>query len=145
MATFLTRALHLQADKPPAQFPIERVASFTTRFNCCEARVTNIRAMARQIDDYVVMPGETFSVDRIAGPRTTGKGYVAAPFMLNGAGQCCAIGGGVSQFGTTMYNAVFWGGYEIIDHQPHSGWIIALSAGHRGDARLFLDRPQVPE
>ncbi|HEY6628513.1 MAG TPA: VanW family protein [Acidimicrobiia bacterium] len=129
MATFLTRALHLQADKPPAQFPIERVASFTTRFNCCEPRVTNIRAMARQIDDYVVMPGETFSVDRIAGPRTTGKGYVAAPYMQNGAGQCCAIGGGVSQFGTTMYNAIFWGGYEIIDHQPHSGWISRYPLG----------------
>jgi hypothetical protein len=129
MATFLTRAMHLQAVKPPAQLPIERVASFTTRFNCCEARVTNIRAMARQIDDYVVMPGETFSVDRVAGPRTTAKGYVPAPFMLNGAGQCCAVGGGVSQFGTTMYNAVFWGGYEIIDHQPHSGWISRYPLG----------------
>jgi hypothetical protein len=129
MATFLTRALDLQSDKPPPQFPIERVSSFTTFFSCCEPRVTNIRRMARQIDDYVVMPGETFSVDRIAGPRTTAKGYVPAPYMQGGTGHCCAIGGGVSQFGTTMYNAVFWGGYEVVDHQPHSGWISRYPLG----------------
>jgi hypothetical protein len=129
MATFLTRALGLQPDRPPPQFPIERVSSFTTFFSCCEPRVTNIRRMARQIDEYVVMPGETFSVDRIAGPRTTSKGYVPAPYMQSGTGHCCAIGGGVSQFGTTMFNAIFWGGYEIVDHQPHSGWISRYPLG----------------
>jgi hypothetical protein len=129
MATFLTRALGLQPDKPPPQLPIERVSSFTTFFSCCEPRVTNIRRMARQIDDYVVMPGETFSVDRIAGPRTSSKGYVPAPYMQGGTGHCCAIGGGVSQFGTTMFNAIFWGGFEIVDHQPHSGWISRYPLG----------------
>lgn len=129
MAAFLTRVLGLTPNKPPAQFPIERVASFTTFFHCCEDRVINIRTMARQIDDYVVMPGEVFSVDRIAGARTTGKGYIPAPYMQNGAGQCCAVGGGVSQFGTTMYNAVFWGGFKIVDHQPHSGWISRYPLG----------------
>ncbi len=129
MATFLTRALGLQSDKPPPQLPIERVSSFTTFYSCCEDRVINIRAMARQINGYVVMPGETFSVDRIAGPRTTAKGYVPAPYMQGGQGHCCAVGGGVSQFGTTMHNAVFWGGYRVVDHQPHSGWISRYPLG----------------
>jgi hypothetical protein len=31
-----------------------------------------------------------------------------------------SIGGGVSQFTTTLYNAVFWGGYEDVEHKPHS-------------------------
>jgi hypothetical protein len=30
------------------------------------------------------------------------------------------VGGGVSQFTTTLYNAVFWGGYEDVEHKPHS-------------------------
>ena len=60
MATFITRAMGLQALKPPAQKPIERVSSFTTFYDCCQNRVTNIRLMARTVDDYVVMPGETF-------------------------------------------------------------------------------------
>jgi hypothetical protein len=30
------------------------------------------------------------------------------------------VGGGVSQFATTFFNAVFYGCYEDIDHKPHS-------------------------
>jgi len=129
MATFLTRVLGLQADKPPPQLPIERVARFTTYHDCCLPRVTNIQRMARDVDGYVVMPGETFSIDDVVGPRTSSGGYVPAPYLINGQGACCAVGGGVSQFGTTIFNAAFWGGFQIDDHQPHSGWISRYPLG----------------
>ena len=57
MASFLARAMGLQSMKPPAQKPIERVSRFTTFFDCCQNRVTNIRLMAKAVDGYVVMPG----------------------------------------------------------------------------------------
>ncbi|MFP3881786.1 MAG: VanW family protein [Actinomycetota bacterium] len=123
MATFLLRALGLDPIEPPPQKPIERVSRFTTFHDCCQNRVHNIQTMARAVDGYVVMPGETFSIDRVVGPRTSSKGYLPAPYLINGEGACCAVGGGVSQFGTTIHNAVFWGGYQIDRHQPHSGWI----------------------
>lgn len=129
MASFLIRALGIQPIDVPAQKPIERVSSFTTHFDCCPPRVTNIRTMARAIDGYVVLPGETFSIDEVVGPRTTSKGYVPAPYLIGGQGACCAIGGGVSQFGTTIHNAVFWGGYQVDRHQPHSGWISRYPLG----------------
>jgi hypothetical protein len=129
MATFLTRVLGLQADKPPPQHPIERVSQFTTYFDCCQPRVTNIRLMAREVDGYVVMPGETFSIDELVGPRTSSGGYVPAPYLQNGQGRCCAVGGGVSQFGTTIHNAVFWGGFQIDSHRPHTGWISRYPLG----------------
>jgi hypothetical protein len=116
--------INLQGDQP-----IERVSRFTTFFDCCQPRVTNIRTMARAIDGYMVLPGETFSIDRIIGPRTTAKGYVPAPYLQNGVGQCCAIGGGVSQFGTTIHNAVFWGGFDVVSHRPHTGWISRYPLG----------------
>jgi hypothetical protein len=109
--------------------PIERVARFTTFFDCCQARVTNIRTIAAAVDGTVVMPGQTFSIDEVVGARTSAKGYVPAPYLLNGEGHCCAVGGGVSQFGTTIHNAVFWGGYQIDRHQPHSGWISRYPLG----------------
>jgi hypothetical protein len=129
MASFLTRALGIPAIAVPAQKPIERVSSFTTFFSCCQDRVTNIQTMARAVDGYVVMPGETFSIDELIGPRTTSKGYVPAPYLIGGQGACCAVGGGVSQFGTTIHNAVFWGGYQVDRHQPHSGWISRYPLG----------------
>jgi hypothetical protein len=129
MATFLTRVLGLQAIKPPPQHPIERVSQFTTYFDCCLPRVTNIRLIAREVDGYVVMPGETFSIDELVGPRTSSGGYLPAPYLQNGQGRCCAVGGGVSQFGTTIHNAVFWGGYQIDSHRPHTGWISRYPLG----------------
>jgi len=129
MASFLIRALDIPSIDVPAQKPIERVSSFTTHFDCCLPRVTNIRTMARAVDGYVVMPGETFSIDELVGPRTSSKGYVPAPYLIGGQGACCAIGGGVSQFGTTIHNAVFWGGYQVDRHQPHSGWISRYPLG----------------
>jgi hypothetical protein len=123
MATFLVRALGLETITAPPQLPIERVSKFTTYHDCCQNRVVNIQRMARDIDGYVVMPGETFSIDEVVGPRTSAGGYLPAPYLQNGQGQCCAVGGGVSQFGTTIHNAVFWGGYQIDDHRPHTGWI----------------------
>jgi hypothetical protein len=109
--------------------PIEMVSRFTTHFDCCLPRVTNIKQMAADVDGYTIMPGETFSIDRVVGPRTTAGGYVPAPYMVGGQGECCAVGGGVSQFGTTMFNAAFWGGFPIVDHQPHSGWISRYPLG----------------
>ncbi|HXV72372.1 MAG TPA: VanW family protein [Acidimicrobiia bacterium] len=117
-------AVNLQGD-----LPIERISRFTTFFDCCQNRVTNIRLIAAEINGTVVQPGETFSVDAITGPRTSAGGYLPAPYLQEGAGQCCAVGGGVSQFGTTIFNAVFWGGLDDVEHQPHSGWISRYPLG----------------
>lgn len=95
------------------------VSSFTTYHSCCENRVINIQTMADTIDEHIVMPGEEFSINGFVGQRTEEKGYVPAGTII--AGELVdTVGGGVSQFATTMYNAVFWGGYEDIAHSPHS-------------------------
>lgn len=117
-------ALNLHGDQP-----IERISRFTTFFDCCQNRVTNIRLMASQVNGTVVLPGETFSIDQLIGPRTAAKGYLPAPYLQDGEGQCCAVGGGVSQFGTTIHNAVFWGGLDVVDYRPHTGWISRYPLG----------------
>ncbi len=95
------------------------VSSFTTYHSCCQNRVINIQTMADTIDEHIVMPGEEFSINGFVGQRTLEKGYVPAGTII--AGELVdTVGGGVSQFATTMYNAVFWGGYEDIAHRPHS-------------------------
>lgn len=95
------------------------VSSFTTYHSCCENRVVNIQTMADTIDEHILMPGEQFSINGFVGQRTPEKGYLPAGTIV--AGQLKdTVGGGVSQFATTMYNAVFWGGYEDIEHKPHS-------------------------
>ena len=79
------------------------------------------------------------------GQRTEGKGYVAAPAIINGAPYCCDhpanIGGGTSQFATTLYNAIFFGAYEDVDHRPHSIWFSRYPMGR--EATLGWTSPDV--
>jgi vancomycin resistance protein YoaR len=110
-----------------AMGPLGEVSSFTTNHPCCENRVRNIQLLADTIRGSIVMPGETFSINETAGQRTLAKGYVRAGAIINGRVECCDdpanIGGGTSQFATTFYNAVFFGCYEDVFHQPHSLYI----------------------
>jgi vancomycin resistance protein YoaR len=107
-----------------AALPLKKVSSFTTYHPSGQRRVINIQGLADEIDNSVVLPGETFSVNDTAGKRTLEEGYVRAGAIIGGEVVCCDspvnIGGGTSQFATTFYNAVFFGCYEDVFHQPHS-------------------------
>lgn len=95
------------------------VASFTTYHSCCQNRVRNIHLIADTVDGVIVRPGETFGLNAFVGPRTAEKGYLPDGTIVQGE-LVETVGGGVSQFATTFYNAVFWGGYEDVRHKPHS-------------------------
>ncbi|REK20062.1 MAG: hypothetical protein DWQ40_06030 [Actinobacteria bacterium] len=95
------------------------VSQFTTYYDCCQPRVTNIHQIARDVDMAIVLPGETFSLNEHVGERTEEGGYVPAGTIVAGEIED-TVGGGVSQFTTTMYNAIFWGGYEDVEHKAHS-------------------------
>ena len=95
------------------------VSQFTTFHPCCADRVTNIHQMADDVRGALVLPGETFSLNEHVGQRTEEGGYLPAGTIV--AGELVdTVGGGVSQFATTFYNAVFWGGYEDVAHKAHS-------------------------
>ncbi|MCK2212785.1 VanW family protein [Actinomadura sp. ATCC 31491] len=115
----------------------EEVASFTTSFDCCQARVTNIRRMAQQLDGHLVKPGETFSLNDVLGERTVEDGYVEAGQIVGGR-MVNVVGGGGSQFATTLYNAAFFGGYEDVEHQPMDYYAPRYPAG-RDAALLYPD------
>jgi hypothetical protein len=121
------------------------IGSFTTHHHCCEARVTNIHLIAEATDGALIMPGEVFDLNEYVGQRTTAKGYVPAPAIIKGSLECCDdpanIGGGTSQFTTTLYNAAFFAGLEIIDHQPHTEPISRYPEGR--EATLGWTQPNL--
>ncbi|MFD9939797.1 VanW family protein [Nonomuraea sp. NPDC059023] len=106
----------------------ERVASYTSNHPCCAPRVTNIHTIAGIVDGHVVKPGETFSLNGLVGKRDKARGFVEAPMILNGR-FVNDVGGGVSQFATAMFNAVFFGGFEDVQHMPHMYYISRYPAG----------------
>ena len=106
----------------------EMVSTFTTHHPCCASRVTNIHTIANIVNGAIVMPGATFSLNKFVGPRDTKRGFVLAPMIEDGLFED-SVGGGISQFATTLYNAVFFAGVKDITHQPHSYYISRYPAG----------------
>ena len=121
------------------------IGEFTTPHNCCEPRVTNIHLIADATDGAIVMPGETWSLNEHVGQRTAAQGYVPAPAIIAGELTCCDsainIGGGTSQWTTTLYNAVFFAGLEDVAHTPHSTWISRYPEGR--EATLGWPEPDL--
>jgi len=121
------------------------IGEFTTPHHCCEPRVTNIHLIADATDGALVMPGEVFSLNAHVGQRTTEKGYVRAPAIIMGELECCDspinIGGGTSQWTTTLYNAAFFAGLEDVFHQPHSEVITRYPEGR--EATLGWPEPDL--
>jgi vancomycin resistance protein YoaR len=114
---------------------VEPISSFTTNFTS-GASGTNIRVVAEFVDGAVVLPGDTFSLNGYTGPRGEAEGYVPAGVINNGE-FTQAVGGGISQFATTMFNAVFFAGLEDVYHKPHSYYISRYPAGR--EATVYYD------
>lgn len=95
------------------------VSEFTTYHGAGGARVDNIHLVADLLDEKILAPGERLNMNEFLGERTLEKGYKAAGSIFKGE-LVDSVGGGISQLMTTMHNAVYWGGYKIISHKPHS-------------------------
>ena len=106
----------------------EQVSSFSTAHSCCEPRVTNIHIIADMVDGVVIEPGESFSLNEFVGPRTAANGFVAAPAISDGE-FVEEVGGGISQFATTLFNAIYFGGYDLLEYQAHSYYISRYPMG----------------
>jgi vancomycin resistance protein YoaR len=90
----------------------------TTHHACCGSRVENIHRMADLTRGYLIEPGGYFSPNEIVGARTVDKGFAVAGAIENGE-HVDVVGGGVSQFATTSFNAAFFSGLDIPEYFMH--------------------------
>ncbi|MGI9667358.1 MAG: VanW family protein [Acidimicrobiia bacterium] len=137
----------------PAAFTTEMAESFGDLYEVSEFttympgtnRAHNIKLMADLVDGTVVMPGETFSVNELIGRRTLEKGFKYDCAIVSGELSCeedpVNVGGGVSQFGTTIFNAIYFGCYKDVVHQPHSIYFTKYPEGR--EATLGYPSPDV--
>jgi vancomycin resistance protein YoaR len=111
----------------------EVIGEFTTRGFATDSGV-NIRTVATEVDGAIVAPGETFSLNGYTGPRTSAQGYVEAGVIKEGApGR--EVGGGISQFATTLYNAAYFAAMKDAGHKEHSYYISRYPAAR--EATVF--------
>jgi vancomycin resistance protein YoaR len=118
----------------------ELVGTFTTNHAAGQPRVTNIHLIADLIRGQVIKPGETFSVNKFVGERTTEKGFVVDAVIEDGKFEE-SVGGGISQFATTLFNAAFFAGLEFPEYQSHSLYISRYPYGR--EATLSYPNPDL--
>ncbi len=87
------------------------------------ARAKNIALAAKLVDGTVVEPGETFSLNAAMGPRTANRGFDYAPVITADNVLRQGVGGGVCQYATTLFNAVFFAGLPVVEREAHSLYI----------------------
>lgn len=119
---------------------IELVGEFTTNHKCCENRVDNIQRFAAIMQGYVIPAGEEVSLNGYVGKRTREKGFVSAGVIDNGIFKA-DVGGGISQFATTIFNAAFFGGLDFGEYQSHSIYISRYPYGR--EATINYQHPDL--
>ncbi|MDH3754325.1 MAG: VanW family protein, partial [Acidimicrobiia bacterium] len=119
---------------------IELVGEFTTEHACCQGRVTNIQRMAEIVRGQIIEPGDTFSINDFVGRRTVDDGFVAGGVIYQGVFQT-DVGGGVSQFATTFFNASFFAGLDFADYQAHTIYISRYPYGR--EATISFPAPDL--
>ncbi len=99
-------------------FP-DLLSTYSTKYSTYDRnRSTNLALAANKINGTVLMPGETFSYNKVVGARTIAAGYKEAPMYLNGQ-VVDGVGGGICQISSTLYNAVVYANLEVVQRSNH--------------------------
>ena len=99
-------------------FP-DMLSTYSTRYSASDRdRTTNLQLAASKINGTVLMPGETFSYNKVVGERTISAGYKEAPIYVSGE-VVDGLGGGICQITSTLYNAVLYANLEIVERSNH--------------------------
>jgi vancomycin resistance protein YoaR len=107
----------------------DKLSSFTQDFPYAEYRVTNIGQAADYVNDTILMPGETFSMNDTIKERTVKNGYTVGIIIGPGGVFEDALGGGVSAATTAVWTAAFFAGMERTDTRAHSLYISRYQPG----------------
>ena len=99
-------------------FP-DLLSEFSTKYSTSNKnRTTNLILASKKINGTVLMPGETFSYNKVVGERTIQAGYKEAPIYVSGRVED-GIGGGICQITTTLYNAVLYANLDVVERSNH--------------------------
>jgi len=109
-------------------FP-DLLGTFNTKYDAGNtSRSTNLILAAGKINGTVIMPGDTFSYNKVVGERTIAAGYKEAKIYSSGQ-VIDGLGGGICQISSTLYNSVVYANLEIVSRRNHQFLTSYVGAG----------------
>ncbi|KKL84308.1 hypothetical protein LCGC14_1966040 [marine sediment metagenome] len=118
----------------------EMISSYITYYKPGKPRVKNIHLLAQMLDGKMIAPNSTFTFNGSIGKRTLKAGFVAAPQIVGGKLEE-AVGGGICQVSTTIFNSALLAGFPIGERSPHSLFIKRYPEGR--DAAVSFEKPDL--
>jgi len=107
-----------------------------------DARLTNIRAAVRHLQDQLIAPDEVFSFNARIGDITTASGYVQGIDIIDNQ-DVPGIGGGVCQVAVTLFQSAVFSGMPIVERIPHAN-VVGYYNPIGMDATVFVS-PSGPD
>jgi vancomycin resistance protein YoaR len=102
-----------------AKKPTELLGSYHTNYTATsdktQARVNNLITASRGVSGTFLAPGEVYSMN----DTVSGLNYESGHVIVDGA-TSNALGGGLCQVTSTLYNAVLYAGLDIVERNPHA-------------------------
>ena len=103
-----------------------------------ENRVHNIRLATEKINGIIIQPNEEFSFNDTVGERSVERGYKEATALF-GREKIRAVGGGVCQISTTIYQAAKNANLEIVERHQHKRKIPYAEVGQDATVDFAAD------
>lgn len=120
------RNVELKVEKIEPQFnkkelkSLKPAGSFTTTVRHEDSnRLHNIRVATQLVNGTILRPNQVFSFNSAANNFQTVKKYKVATVILNQAPNK-AVGGGICQVSSTLYNSALQSGFKIVERHHHS-------------------------
>jgi len=104
------------------------------------AQRSNITVAARALNGYILRPGETFSFNRVVGPRTFRRGYAASPSYLDFETPS-TFGGGICVLSSMLYQVGLEGGLTVVERHAHTRPMKTVRPGQ--DATVWYGGPDL--
>ncbi len=82
-------------------------------------RINNIKVAAARYHGLLIAPNATFSFGAYLGDVSLDTGFAEALIIFGGR-TIRGVGGGVCQVATTIFRAAYFGGFPIVERNPHA-------------------------
>jgi vancomycin resistance protein YoaR len=120
---FATKEPDLTTAEAEAMGIKDKLRDFTTEWTGTRDRQQNVALTTEYAGNVILAPGEEYDFDKQVGPRTPERGY-QAPAGIVGPGVLVDVfGGALCQVSTTLFNAAFFAGLEIVERHNNSIFI----------------------
>ena len=110
---FIEKPINIEVDN-------KLIGNSIIQYHSRSNRDVNLSIACSKINGTIIQPGEEFNWKNVVGQTSATDGYLNAPVIISGK-SVNAIGGGVCQVSTTLYNATFdCEGLVVTERHKHS-------------------------